>query len=64
MTLLNKMKNKSRIVRGRTKQKLGRATGNRRMQWHGLADRLGGNVRQAGEQLKDTGRGLGRSSRR
>jgi len=64
MTLLNKMKNKSRIFRGRTKQKLGRATGNRRLQWHGLADRLGGNVRQAGEQLKDAGRDLSRSRRR
>ena len=64
MTLLTKMKNKSQIVRGRTKQKLGRATGNRRLQWHGLADRVGGNARQAGEQLKDTGRGLGRSFRR
>jgi uncharacterized protein YjbJ (UPF0337 family) len=64
MTVLNKMKNKSRIFRGRTKQKLGRATGNRRMQWHGLADRLSGNVRQAGEQRKDAGRDLSRSRRR
>jgi uncharacterized protein YjbJ (UPF0337 family) len=64
MTLVNKMKNKSRIVRGRTKQKLGQATGNRRLQWHGIADRISGNVRQAGEQLKDTGRGLGRSFQR
>ncbi len=64
MTLVNKMKNKSRIMRGRTKQKLGRATGNRRLQWHGIADRISGNVRQAGEQVKDTGRNLGRSSRR
>lgn len=64
MTLLNKMKNKSRITRGRAKQKLGRATGNRRLQLHGIADRISGNVRQAGEQLKDTGRDLGRSVRR
>lgn len=64
MTLLNKMKNKSRIFRGRTKQKVGRATGNRRLQLHGIADRISGNVRQAGEQVKDTGRGLGRSLRR
>jgi uncharacterized protein YjbJ (UPF0337 family) len=64
MTLLSKMKNRSRIARGRTKQKLGRATGNRRLQLHGIADRISGNVRQAGEQLKDTGRGLGQSVRR
>lgn len=64
MTLLNKMKNKSRITRGRAKQKLGRATGHRRLQLHGIADRISGNVRQAGEQLKGTGRDLGRSVRR
>ena len=64
MSFMTKMKNKSRIARGRAKMKLGRATGNRRMQMHGVADRIGGNVRQAGEQLKDTGRNLSRSSRR
>jgi uncharacterized protein YjbJ (UPF0337 family) len=64
MSFLTKMKNKSRITRGRAKIKLGRATGNRRMQMHGVADRIGGNVRQAGEQLKDTGRDLGRSLRK
>ena len=64
MGFLNKMRNKSQIARGRAKQKVGRATGNRRLQMHGVADRLGGNVRQAGEQLKDAGRDLGRSLRR
>lgn len=64
MSFLTKMKNKSQITRGRAKMKLGRATGNRRLQWHGVTDRIGGNVRQAGERLKDTGRDLGRSSRR
>ena len=64
MSFLTKMKNKSRIARGRAKMKLGRATGNRRLQWHGVTDRIGGNVRQAGEQLKDSGRDLRRSARR
>ena len=64
MRFLTKMKNKSQIARGRAKMKLGRATGNRRLQWHGVTDRIGGNVRQAGEQLKDSRRDLGRSSRR
>jgi len=58
MSFLTKMKNKAQITRGRAKMKLGRATGNRRLQWHGVTDRIGGNVRQAGEQLKDTGRAL------
>jgi uncharacterized protein YjbJ (UPF0337 family) len=56
MSFLTKMKNKSQITRGRAKMKLGRATGNRRLQWHGVTDRIGGNVRQAGEQLKDSSR--------
>jgi uncharacterized protein YjbJ (UPF0337 family) len=56
MRFLTKMKNKSQITRGRAKMRLGRATGNRRLQWHGVTDRIGGNVRQAGEQLKDSSR--------
>ena len=64
MSFLTKMKNKSQIARGRAKMKLGRATGNRRLQWHGVTDRIGGNVRQAGEQLKDSRRDLGRSFKR
>jgi uncharacterized protein YjbJ (UPF0337 family) len=56
MSFLTKMKNKSQIARGRAKMKVGRATGNRRLQWHGVTDRIGGNVRQAGEQLKDNSR--------
>jgi uncharacterized protein YjbJ (UPF0337 family) len=64
MSFLTKMKNKSQITRGRAKMKLGKATGNRRMQWHGMTDRIGGNVRQAGERLKDTGRDLGRPTRK
>jgi uncharacterized protein YjbJ (UPF0337 family) len=64
MKFMTKVKNKSQIARGRAKMKLGRATGNRRLQWHGVTDRIGGNVRHAGEQLKDTGRDLGRSRRK
>ena len=64
MTFQNKIRNKLQITRGRAKQKLGRATGNRRMRAAGLADRLGGNVKQAGEQVKDAGRDLRRGGRR
>jgi uncharacterized protein YjbJ (UPF0337 family) len=64
VSFLNKMRNKSQIARGRAKQKLGRATGNRRLRMRGMADRIGGNVRQAGEQVKDAGRDLGKSLRR
>jgi uncharacterized protein YjbJ (UPF0337 family) len=62
--LPEEIKNKFQITRGRAKQKLGRATGNRRMQAGGLADRIGGNVKQAGEQVKDAGRDLRRGAKR
>lgn len=64
MKFMTKVKNKSQIARGRAKMKLGKATGNRRLQWHGMTDRIGGNVRHTGERLKDTGRDLARSSRK
>ena len=64
MSFQKKIRNKFQITRGRAKQKLGRATGNRRMQTAGLADRIGGNVKQAGEQVKDAGRDLRRGGRR
>ncbi len=64
MSFQKKIKNRFQITRGRAKQKLGRATGNRRMQAEGLADRIGGNVRQAGQQMKDAGRDLRRGGRR
>jgi uncharacterized protein YjbJ (UPF0337 family) len=63
MSFQNRIRNRFQITRGRAKQKLGRATGNRRMRAEGVADQVGGNVRQAGEQLKDAGKDLGRRFR-
>jgi uncharacterized protein YjbJ (UPF0337 family) len=64
MTFQNKIRNRFQITRGRAKQKLGRATGNRRLRARGVADRVGGNVKQAGEQVKDAGKDLRRGFRR
>ncbi len=63
MTFQKKIRNKFQITRGRAKQKLGRATGNRRMRAEGLADRIGGNVEQA-QQVKDAVRDLRRGVKR
>ncbi|MDQ2814534.1 MAG: CsbD family protein [Actinomycetota bacterium] len=52
------------MTRGRGKQKIGRATGNRRLQAEGLADRISGGVRQLGEELKDEGKDIKRTFRR
>jgi uncharacterized protein YjbJ (UPF0337 family) len=64
MSFLNKIANRSRIGRGRAKQRIGRATGNRRLQADGLADRVSGGVRQFGENVKDELRGAGRDIER
>jgi uncharacterized protein YjbJ (UPF0337 family) len=68
MTLLNRIRNRSRITRGRAKQQIGRATGNRKLQAHGVADRVSGNARQFGEDVKKevrhAGRGLDRALHR
>lgn len=42
---------------GIAKEKVGRATGNRRMQVEGRADQMNASVRTAGEKLKDAVRG-------
>ena len=60
MGLLSRIRNRSRISRGRTKQGIGRATGNRRLQAEGLADRVSGGVKQLGEDVGDEVRKAGR----
>ena len=56
MSLVNKIRNRAQVSRGRAKQKAGRATNNRRLQAEGLADRIGGGTRQLGEKVKDAGK--------
>ena len=58
MSFKNKIRNRAQVTRGRAKQKVGRATNNRRLQAEGLADRIGGSTRQLGEKVKDTGKDL------
>ena len=53
---MNKIRNRAQVSRGRAKQKVGRATNNRRLQAEGLADRIGGGTRQLGERVKDAGK--------
>jgi uncharacterized protein YjbJ (UPF0337 family) len=45
---------------GVAKEKVGKATGNRRLQAEGRSDRVNASVRNAGEKLKDAVRGKGR----
>lgn len=64
MSFFNKIRNRAQVSRGRAKQKVGRATNNRRLQAEGLADRIGGNARQFGEEVKDKGKDVKRTFRR
>jgi uncharacterized protein YjbJ (UPF0337 family) len=59
-----KIRNRSLVTRGRAKQRIGRATHNRRLQAEGLAERIGGSARQVGERAKDAGKDVMRAFRR
>jgi uncharacterized protein YjbJ (UPF0337 family) len=53
MSAQHKAANKAREVKGKTKKGVGKAVGNRRMEAEGRADQTAGNLRQAGEKVKD-----------
>jgi uncharacterized protein YjbJ (UPF0337 family) len=65
MSLLNRIRNRSRISCGRARRRIGRATGNRRLRAEGLADQVSGGARQFGEdvrsELKKAGRVIERT---
>jgi len=61
MSFLDKVRGKSRVGRGRVRQRGGRATGSRRVQAQGLTDRIMGGARPLAGRLKDAGRDLRRS---
>lgn len=53
MGAMDKMKNKAEELMGRGKEKTGEATGNRDLQAEGEKDQASGNIKQAGENVKD-----------
>jgi len=55
----DKSRDKAQVLRGRIKQNTGEVTGNRRLQAEGSADKVMGNLKQAGEKVKDAFRGRG-----
>lgn len=59
MTLADKMNNKARELRGRIKRNAGQVTGDRSLEAEGRAEEMGGNLRQAGEKIKDAFGGSG-----
>ena len=53
MGLTDKAKNEAEIAKGKVKEGVGDATDNERMQAEGEADQASGNMKQAGEKVKD-----------
>ncbi len=51
-------------LRGRIKRNTGEVTGDKSLQARGRADEAKGNLKQAGEKIKDAFRGRGRRRRR
>lgn len=53
MSATDKMKNKAQELRGNAKETAGQATGDRNLEADGKADKVSGNLKQAGEKVKD-----------
>ncbi len=53
MGIADKAKDKAQAAKGDVKDKVGKATDDRSMQAKGKADKASGNLKQAGEKVKD-----------
>jgi uncharacterized protein YjbJ (UPF0337 family) len=53
MSLADKAKNKAQTAKGSVKKAAGDATGNDRLKAEGKADKVSGNLKNAGEKVKD-----------
>jgi uncharacterized protein YjbJ (UPF0337 family) len=53
MSGIDKMKNKAQELGGQGKEHAGRATDNEQLEAEGRADQSKGNIKQAGEKIKD-----------
>ncbi|MGD0287667.1 MAG: CsbD family protein [Acidimicrobiales bacterium] len=53
MTTTDKAKNTAQQAKGKLKETVGKVSGNDKLQAEGKADQVKGNVKQAGEKLKD-----------
>ena len=53
MSGVDKAKNKAEELGGEAKEKAGQATGDHRLEAEGKTDQVSGNLKQAGEKVKD-----------
>ncbi|MBL7498481.1 CsbD family protein [Frankia sp. CNm7] len=56
MSVVDKVKNTLQRFTGQSKRTAGRVSGDPGLETRGAAEKIGGDVRQAGEKLKDTTR--------
>ena len=64
MSAKDKVKNSAKSLKGKTKQAAGAATGDRSTEMSGRRSQVKADLKNAGEQVKDTGRHLGKSLHR
>lgn len=57
MSFGDKFRDKAQVLRGRLKRNTGEVTGDWRLQAEGRADEVMGNLKQAGEKVRDAFRG-------
>ena len=55
MTTRDKASNKSQDLKGKVKEKVGSATGNKDLQSKGKSDQVKASVKDVGEKVKDAG---------
>ena len=53
MGIVDKTKDKAQAAKGDVKEKAGRATNDRSLQAKGKGEKVSGNLKQAGEKVKD-----------
>jgi uncharacterized protein YjbJ (UPF0337 family) len=53
MSTIDKAKNKAQEAKGHVKDATGRATNDKSLEAEGKADKVAGNLKQAGEKVKD-----------
>lgn len=58
MGFLDKLKNRFQMGKGRSKQNIGRATGDPYLEAEGQGERVSGAAKQVGEQVKDAGKNV------
>ena len=64
MSFADKVRVKAQEMRGRIKRNTGEVTGDRRLEAEGRAEEVMGNLKQAGEKVKDAFRRRGPRRRR